>query len=248
MDSIEHEILNDIQIRRCKPEEEKESWELEDKVWGTFNQAGEVWADYIKEMHLVAIDSETSEMLGTIDGTPFDWDGVPASLPNGGWADVVRQAIGFGDNPEKKAEAQWAAAIGTSIEPAHQGRGLAQKLLEALKKEVLAQGYKGLVAPVRPTERWRMPSISIEEYADTRLEDGRHFDPWVRIHEKIGGEIIGICPASAVFKASHKQWEEWAGMRLPKTGDVLVPGAINFLRLENQRGILKEDSIWIKHS
>jgi hypothetical protein len=56
----------------------------------------------------------------------------------------------------------------------------------------------GVIAPVRPTWKERYPLISIEEYMGWRRGDGTHFDPWLRIHELVGGEIIAAAPASMV--------------------------------------------------
>ena len=48
-----------------------------------------------------------------------------------------------------------------------------------------------------------------------RRADGSHFDPWLRIHERVGGEIIAPAPESMVIEAPVADWEEWTGMRVP---------------------------------
>ena len=49
---------------------------------------------------------------------------------------------------------------------------------------------EGVIASVRPTWKERYPLIAIEEYMEWRRDDGTHFDPWLRIHELVGGEIL----------------------------------------------------------
>ena len=141
----------------------------------------------------------------------------------------------------------WVGAIGTSIHPRAGSRGLSSRLLLALKHRALDLGYRGLVAPVRPVFKARMPGVSVEEYARVRLPDGSHFDPWVRTHERLGARIVATCPVSASFRGSREQWEEWSGLKLPDRGEILLPEAIAPLRLEGGVGQLDEPSLWLEH-
>ncbi len=52
----------------------------------------------------------------------------------------------------------------------------------------------GVIAPVRPTWKERYPLIPIERTSSWRRADGSHFDPWIRVHEVVGGEIIALAP------------------------------------------------------
>lgn len=238
-------MSGDVEIRLCTEEEVEESWELERKVWAPFNwQAqGATGVDYFPELHLVAVSDGT--LVGTIDGCPLDWDGDPTHLPVSGWTGMIEAAKqGFaGLSP------RWVGAIGTSVDPDFEGGGLAGRLLVALRDAAFELGYVGVAAPVRPVARWRMPQLSLDEYAVQRLPDGRHFDPWVRVHERIGGRIVAVCEQSANFVGDREDWEGWLGMRLPDEGRVLpAPAAIDFLDLFQGVGILTEPSIWIVHS
>jgi hypothetical protein len=42
-----------------------------------------------------------------------------------------------------------------------------------------------------------------------RREDGTHLDPWIRTHERVGGEIIALAPQSMVIEVPATDWEEW---------------------------------------
>lgn len=234
--------MADYEIRLCRADEEDASWEVERQVWAPFNwQAdGSIGVDYDPNLHLVASDG--SGLVATIDAQGMDWDGDSSTLPAGGWtALVMRARDGFESQPD------WAFAVGASILPGQQSRGLAGRMLGELRDLALSLGYKGLVAPVRPTGRSRMPHLDIHEYRDVRLPDGRHIDPWVRVHEGVGGRIIGCCEDSAVFGGTRAQWEEWSGMRLPDDGDILVDGAQGWLELISGYGVLREDSLWLLH-
>jgi GNAT superfamily N-acetyltransferase len=239
----------DFLIRDCLEIEEDISWAIEDQVWPTFNQFadGSIAIDYDRDLHLVAERKDTNELVATIDAIEIDWDGNPKTLPERGWTEIIEEGL-IREAEGRELKTDWIAALGTSVLPDYQKFGLSKTLLEELVKKAKSLGYKGMVAPVRPIYRFRMPDLTIQDYVNVRLPDGEHFDPWVRIHERIGGQIIGVCPASAVFSAPITDWQDWSKMKLPENGKVLVPNAINYLEIKDSLGVLKEDSIWILHS
>jgi len=113
---------------------------------------------------------------------------------------------------------------------------------------LLAAGLGSVIAPVRPTLKQRYPLIPIEEYVAWRREDGAHFDPWIRLHERVGGEIIAPAPASMVMRAPVADWEGWTGMRFPADGEYVFPEALGTLVVEAGIGTHIEPNVWIRHS
>ena len=77
-------------------------------------------------------------------------------------------------------------------------RGLARRLIHAVRQRVEEAGLTALVAPVRPSMKSRHPDISIDEYTGWRDDGGRHYDSWMRSHESCGGQLIGACHRSMV--------------------------------------------------
>jgi len=234
----------EFKIRDCSQDEENISWAIEDVVWPTFNQfaEGSIAVDYDPRFHLVVEKIDDGSLVATIDGIEMQWDGDSKTLPVRGWTEIVEKGIS-GEN----IGGEWVAALGTSVLPEYQQFGLSKKLLEEMVRKVKNLGYKGLVAPVRPIYRWRMLDVSLDQYVNARTSSGEHFDPWIRIHERIGGKIIGVCPGSAVFTAPVLDWSDWSQMKLPKGGQIIVPNAINYLEIENGIGTLREDSVWVLH-
>jgi hypothetical protein len=101
---------------------------------------------------------------------------------------------------------------------------------------------------VRPTLKERYPLIPIERYLEWRREDGSHFDPWIRIHERVGGEVVAPAPESMLMRAPVADWEEWTGMRFPSDGEYVFPGALATLVVEDGVGTHVEPNVWIKHA
>ena len=73
-----------------------------------------------------------------------------------------------------------------------------------------------------------------------RLPDGRHFDPWVRVHERIGGVIIGVCERSMYWRGQREQGEEGTKVRLPQNGALLIDGSTGWLKLTTAMASLRK--------
>ena len=57
-------------------------------------------------------------------------------------------------------------------------------------------GFSSLIAPVRPTWKARYPLIPMDDYVGWTRTDGLRFDPWIRLHTRLGAERLDVCPAS----------------------------------------------------
>ena len=96
-------------------------------------------------------------------------------------------------------------------------------LYVALSLLAVEHGMASLVAPVRPTLKSLYPLTTIERYARWKRNDGSPFDPWLRVHWRLGAEQLRIAPNAATIIGTVSQWEEWTGMRLPESGAYIVP-------------------------
>jgi GNAT superfamily N-acetyltransferase len=188
--------------------------------------------------------------LGLLDGddlvaefhsVPVAWDGTLEDLPPG-WDDVFPRAFESGREPTV------LCALALSVGPEQQGRRLSSFMLNAMRDAARTAGLRALIAPVRPTLKARYPLIAIERYVDWRREDGSHFDPWVRIHERVGGEIVTPAPDSMRIEAPVADWEEWTGMLFPDDGDYVVPEMLAPLIVSDGVGRHVEPNVWVRHA
>jgi hypothetical protein len=86
-------------------------------------------------------------------------------------------------------------------------------------------GLTHLIAPVRPSQKDRYPTIPIQRYAQWTRADGTPFDPWIRVHTRLGAAR----PGHRALPPHHRhveQWESWTGMRFPETGEYVFPAAV----------------------
>ena len=120
-------------------------------------------------------------------------------------------------------------------------------MIQAFRDTAREAGLSAVIAPVRPTWKERYPLTPIERYMEWRRDDGSHFDPWIRIHERVGGEIIAPAPRSMVMTAPVADWEEWTEMRFPEDGEYLFPGCLATLVVEDGVGTHVEPNVWLRH-
>lgn len=172
---------------------------------------------------------------------PFRWDGSLDDLPTGIDA-VGRRAL------EDAGPASALSALAAEVSPDQQGRGLSRLVLQAMAMVAHRAGLAPLVAPVRPNWKDRYPLIPIDRYAAWTRPDGLPFDPWLRVHARIGGTIVRTEPESLQIEAPVDDWETWTGMVFPEDGDYVFPFGLAPLHVANGVGSYWEPNVWMLHA
>jgi GNAT superfamily N-acetyltransferase len=201
------------------------------KYWGRLY-------DEFPDYQLGLVDGD--ELVAEFHSVPTPWDGSGPDLP-AGWDEAFVRAF------ESEREPDVLSALAISVRPDRQSEGLATRMLEEMRGAAAAGGLRELIAPVRPTLKARYPLIPIERYMEWRRPDGSHFDPWIRVHERVGGEIFAPAPESMVIESPVSDWEEWTGMVFPEDGDYVVPEMLTPLYVRNGRGRHTEPNVWLRH-
>lgn len=183
---------------------------------------------------------ERDELLAEAHAVPVPWDGTLDDLPSGWEEGFVR-----GMTSSDPATALMAIAI--SVAPTRQGQRLSGRMIETFKENARAAGLDSVIAPVRPTLKERYPLVPIERYIKWRRDDGSNFDPWIRIHEHVGGEILAPAPESMVIRAPVADWEEWTDMVFPDDGEYVFPGGLATLTVRDGIGTHVEPNVWLLH-
>jgi hypothetical protein len=183
--------------------------------------------------------------LWVLDGTdpvgygctlPVRWDGIPE--PRGVCWAMTNGVVG---------EPSDLCAVVAGIRFDYRGHGLSAPLLRRMAALATAHGLDGLIAPVRPTWKERYPLTPLESYVRWRREDGFHYDPWIRAHERVGAEILDLAPRSLTVTGSRAEWEEWTDLQFPEDGDYVVPGGLVPVRFEGGVGTYVEPNVWMQH-
>ena len=82
-----------------------------------------------------------------------------------------------------------------------------------------------------------------------RREDGSLFDPWLRLHERIGARMGPPMTASYRIAGTVAEWESWLKMALPESGDYVFPGALSPLAVDRETDecTYLEPNVWMIH-
>jgi hypothetical protein len=178
-------------------------------------------------------------------GVPLAWSGDVDDLPSGYDDALVRAVEGREAGIAPTTLSFMAAAVGST----HDRRGLAATVLSELARRARDAGLTHVIAPLRPTLKHRYPLVPMAAYARWTRDDGLSLDPWIRTHQRMGARILAPAPRSMVVEGTVAEWESWAGMAFPVTGDYVVPDALNLVRIdrEQDRGVYVEENLWVRH-
>ena len=222
------------------------AWEATSDAFPEYNNHGDVlnryWARLTEErpdfqFHLV----EGDELLARARSIPIRWDGTLDDLPAGIDGAIER---GF-----EEGGANVLCAMLIAIPRGKQGGGVSGDALRAMVAIARSHRLEALIAPVRPTWKARYPLAPIERYAQWRRDDGLPFDPWIRIHERLGGTILRPEPRSLRITGTVPEWEEWVELSFPESGEYVFPGGLATLEIdrENDLGRYWEPNVWMRH-
>lgn len=189
---------------------------------------------------------EAGNVVAVGNALPLVWDGTPAGLP-AGWDAAFERAVA---DLQAGRPPTALSAVQATVDKRRQGQGLSRWVLRAMKYAAARQGLPTLIAPVRPTFKAQYPLTPLERYVTWRDDAGRLFDPWLRVHQSLGAELIGVCPESMRIPGSVAQWEAWTGMRFPESGPYVVPGALSPVTIDHERdlGLYVEPNVWMRHA
>jgi GNAT superfamily N-acetyltransferase len=198
------------------------------------------WPEY----QLALLDAGGT-MAAVARSAPLSWDGTLGDLPRGWDAQFSRSVEDLASDRRPEA----LGAIMIVADPARQGDGLGGLMVAALRTLARSQALRSLIACARPTLLERYPLTPIEEYARWTREDGLPFDPWLRIHVRLGGRLSRPEPASMRIVGTVEEWASWTGMVFPASGRYIVPGACAPLTIDREAGtgVYFDPNVWIIH-
>ena len=229
---------------RERPDLVARAWELTRDTLPEYNNHGDVlnryWGRLTEELpdfqfHLLDRD----EPVARARTIPIRWNGSVEDLPKGIDGAIAR---GFDEDG-----ADTLCALIVAVPPSRQRGGISRLALEAMIDIARRNGLGALVAPVRPSLKERYPSTPIERYARWKRDDGLPFDPWMRVHARIGGKILKTEPHSLLISGSVEDWEEWTGIAFPEDGEYVFPRGLAPLRVGEGRGTYWEPNVWTVH-
>jgi hypothetical protein len=236
--------------------ERPELWEriadLTDEVWPEYNKHGDVLLEHWGRLYtdfgdyqFVMYDEDTDEVLGEGHSVPCTWDGTVEGLP-AGIDEVMEQAMDlFASGGEPNA----ASAMAIEIKPGARRKGLSTLMLQGMAGLYADTSFEALIAPVRPSLKHLYPITPIETYCSWTTPEGEPFDPWMRVHTRLGADVLKPVERSLYISGTVAEWEDWTKMRFPTSGSYVFPEGLAPLSIDREadRGTYWEPNVWIRH-
>lgn len=235
--------------------ERPDLWErgiASESVWPEYNLHGDVlnrWWGHLDidlpDYQFLLYDEAADAVVAEGHTGPLWWDGTDDTLP-AGIDDALEQVFARVASGEPT---NTLCALAAESPREGRARGLAEQLLNAMRTLGERQGLTHLIAPVRPTLKERYPLAPIERYATWRRDDGQHFDPWIRVHERLGARVSTPLPESLRITGTVAEWETWTGMAFPESGDYVFPEGLATVHIDRSadRGSYWEPNVWMVH-
>ena len=235
-----------------RPELEAQAIDLACQVWPEFMLHADAGARYWRSLSTVfsefqfALCDEVEGVVATGNTIPILWDGTAEGLP-AGWDAVLERGV---HDREQGRRPTVLCALSAVVAPTHRGRGLSSEVVRAMRSIAQQHELGALIAPVRPNLKSRYPLTPMERYIGWKGADGLPFDPWIRVHWRMGAEILRPAPRSMVITGAVADWEAWTGLCFPESGDYVVPGALQPVRIDRERdqGRYEEPNVWMRHA
>ncbi|MGH7639958.1 MAG: GNAT family N-acetyltransferase [Candidatus Dormibacteria bacterium] len=216
-------------------------------LWPEYNHHGNLTPRYFgalvprhAHLQILFVDRRSLRMVARGRTIPFRWDGTLEALPAGIDAVGLRGV----DDPARPTA---LSALAAEVTLDYQGLGLSGLLIRAMTSVAHESGLSPLVAPIRPSWKDRYPLVPIERYAKWRRSDGLPLDPWMRVHERVGGTMLRVEPRSLHINAAVADWETWTKMAYPEDGQYVFPGGLAPLTVAAAVGDYWEPNIWMLH-
>jgi hypothetical protein len=230
-----------------RPDLAEPAWERTRDTLPEYNNHGDVlnryWSrltDELPEFQFHLVDDD-DEILGRARSIPVRWNGELDDLPAGIDGAIAR---GFDEGG-----ANVLCALIVMVPRDLQGRGLSAAALDAMRGIARRHRLGTLIAPVRPSWKERYPLVPIERYAAWRRADGFLFDPWMRVHERLGAAVLQPEPHSLRITGAVAEWEAWTEMSFPESGEYPFPGGLAPVEIDRgaDAGRYWEPNVWMRH-
>ncbi len=194
----------------------------------------------------VMLEKDTDKIIAIANSMPLIWTDNLQNLPEAGldWAlEHCHTRI------DAASQHNTQCAFQIVIAKEFLGSGVSYKMVEHMIQIGKANGMKRLIAPVRPNLKHHYPLIPIDNYIHWKNDNGLPFDNWLRVHARLGGEIVKVCHQSMIIEDTVDKWEKWTGLKFPESGEYVIPGALVPIKIDRDKntGTYLEPNVWTVH-
>ena len=223
---------------------------LHDVAWPPFlrdDAVSAVWPRLYTDFpdYQIGLLDRSGTVVAVGNTIPIPWEGTSRGLP-GRIVDIIERGI---EARKRKRSGAALSALAAIVDPRLRARGLSTRVVVAMRDLASRHGLRALLAPVRPSHKGRYPLTPMDRYARWTRDDGAPFDPWLRVHWRLGARIVKIAPRANTVDASVAEWEERTGLHFPDSGRYIVPDAFQPIVVDREadRVRYEEANVWMLH-
>ena len=231
-----------VRTRADSPELKKAACSIEQAAWNPLGFLNYTRAHYelygklldeYADFQLCLVDEDRGYPVAAANCVPLACSG-PDDLPPEGWDWVVERA----EESRRKGNPNMLGALAISVPSIYRSKGYARRMIRELVALARRKGLDGVIAPVRPSAKYRHPWVKMEDYITWTDGYGRQYDPWLRSHLSSGGKLIRTCERSMVVNEHLGFWENWSQKEFDRSGEYEIEGAIApvHIDLDSQMG------------
>jgi hypothetical protein len=202
-------------------------------------------ATHFSDFQFVLCDKD-DQVVAVGNSIPVAWQASLEDLPDRGWDEMLEKGV---RDQESNQPANILCALSAVVAEQHRGKRLSARVVDGMRDIASKHRYDWLVAPVRPSLKSAYPLTPMERYIRWEQEDGKPFDPWIRVHWRLGASLVKVASQSMTITGSIAEWEVWTGMSFPESGTYIVPGALEPVHMNREEDIGRyvEPNVWMKH-
>ncbi|MEM7429585.1 MAG: hypothetical protein AAF441_26230 [Pseudomonadota bacterium] len=186
------------------------------------------------------------EILAVINSIPLQFEAPLEELPDRGvdWG-VEKSVSDYEAGREPNALLGLQVVVGQKF----RSRGVSSSAVQDMISLAAEKRLARVLLPVRPSGKHRYPLIPMEQYAGWSDTSGLPHDGWLRVHARLGGQTVRVCPRSMTIRGSVEDWSRWTGQAFPGSGEYLIPGALNPIDVDvdEDLGVYLEPNVWVVH-
>ena len=200
------------------------------------------------DFQLLAISqTKPHTVMGIAHSVPLHVGTDIDHLPATGWDWALAKAV---TDHISHVAPDCLCGLSVTVLPRFQRRGIGRRLIEEMLLLASRRQLRTVVMPVRPIMKENYPCLSMSDFLNWQRNDGYHQDPWIRAHQRAGGEVQGICKRSMTVRVPLAKWERWCGRKFSRTGYYVVRGGLVPAKIDavNRIGLYREPNIWIVYS
>lgn len=223
---------------------------INEKAWPEFmlNWDCKEWSQLFTtfEKYQILIINNKEELMAYGHTIPIYWDEDIRFIPDN-LKILMEMAV---KNNQDGIRPNLLLALAVVVSEDYKGKGLSYEVVNAMKIFASKNKIEDVIIPVRPTLKAKYPLISLDDYVGWENKDGKPFDPWLRVHKKLGGKVFKTAEISMIIRGKINEWEKWTNTVICGSGKYIFKDALNPVEIdiEKNEGIYTDPCVWVHYS